>query len=89
MAQAAPLIGKALLTAAASTAAGVAASKLTKTKMPELENINDKRETVNEDAALRNAQDLARKRKGIAANMLSGNAGSTAGSVGVKKALGQ
>lgn len=75
--------------AAASTAAGaVLSNRAAKKNQPQLDTIN-KEVAPNTDAALRNAQDMARRRKGVAANILTDGSGGTAGSVASKTLLGQ
>ena len=78
----------ALALAAASTATGLYAAKQSKSATPQLDTIN-KEVTPNDDAALRNAQDMARRRRGVAANILTDGSGNTAGSVASKTLLGQ
>lgn len=86
MAQALPAIGAAV----ASTAAGaVASSLLNKSKGPNLEAVDNKEVRPNDEAALRNAQDMARRRRGVAANLLSDGTTSTSGAVASKTLLGQ
>lgn len=77
-----------LATTAASTAAGVYAVRQAKKNTPDIAPI-DKEVQPNTDAALRNAQDMARRRKGVAANILTDGSGTTAGSVATKTLLGQ
>lgn len=92
-------IGGFLSTYGATIAAGASAlgavgsvamaAKAAKNGGPELQDVSNKQVNPNDEAALRAAQDMARKRKGIAANLLSDGVGGTAGSVSVKTALGQ
>lgn len=72
----------------AGTVAGSLIAKNKSQKTPQLDTIN-KEVMPNTDAALRNAQDMARRRKGVAANILTDGSGTTAGSVATKTLLGQ
>lgn len=81
-------IGLAALTAL-STAGGLVAANKQKSSTPQIASISNKEVTPNDDAALRNAQDMARRRRGVAANILTDGSGNTAGSVASKTLLGQ
>lgn len=86
MAQAIPAIQA--ITAAVG-AAGAVAMALKKPKSPTMANIDDKEVKPNDEAALRNAQDMARRRKGVAATILSDGTAAPANTVASKTLLGQ
>lgn len=77
---------------AAGAVGGGALTAITSKKSqgaPQLNDISNKQVEPNNDAAWRNAQDMARRRRGVAANMLTDGKGNTAGSVSTKTLLGQ
>jgi len=81
------LIGAGLSTAGTVTGSLIARNKSQKT--PQISSINNLEVAPNDEAALRNAQDAARRRRGVSANILTDGSGSTAGAVASKTLLGQ
>jgi len=74
--------------AAGAVGSALMASKANKAG-PQLDTLSNKEVTPNNEAALRNAQDMARRRKGVAANILTDGSGNTSGAVASKTLLGQ
>ena len=84
MAQAIP----AIISAVGAVGGAVVAKNAAK-KSSGMANLNDREVAPNDEAALRNAQDMARRRKGVAATILSDGTVAPAGAVASKTLLGQ